>query len=281
MAASKPLVSATTAAPAAVSAPVPVSRKAPGRRNAAQVRAAAAAKQAKFNRAVSQRVQEILPEAITAKVQELMPQLAEQLAAARVAAGTTVQDSTGAVGDKALLEGLAHAMAKASDPGNRRRIVDPAVMRLRAEADDRMRTLLIDFHAQGRTPVYKVVAKTYLANTLIEPQFQDEATKKMIDQEINWPSIPNQALEPINDEAKAVHKEFLRSISAEPRDRSKDIDTFVMSGGRVLRGRAAPPPNELSEAAAFDPRRAGPSGKPVPRTLAILGSIAEPAVLNQ
>ncbi len=250
-----------------------------GRKTKEQVAQDREAREAAFNQAVATKLAEILPDAISTKIQELLPQLGEQLAAARELAGTAGRSSD-REGDKALLEGLAHAMAKAADPGNKRRIVSPEVMKQREEATQRMNALLIDFHAQARMPVYRVLNKVFLAETLVDPQYQDPQSKEMKDQEINWNKVPNQALEPQNDEAKAVFKEFLISIGSQPRDITKDPAPWVMSAGQLLRGKPGAQRAAVGEGGSEDPRRIDAFGKPIRKTVRVLGSVADPAVVG-
>lgn len=225
-------------------------------------------------------------DAVTAKVAELLPNLMAQLEHARVEAGSTLNPLNPAAvvekrEDRALLEGLAHAMAKASDPGNKRRIVSPEVMKQRDEAAERMRALLIEYRAKGVMPVYRVLAKVFLAETLVDPQYQDPGTKEMKDQEINWNKVPNQAMDPLNDEAKEIFKQFLLSISSVPRDITKDPAPWVMTAGQLLRGKPgtmrAP---TVGQGDSFDPRRIDAAGKPTRKTINILGTTAEPAVVG-
>lgn len=224
-------------------------------------------------------------DAVTAKVAELLPNLMAQLEHARVEAGSTLNPLNPAAvvekrEDRALLEGLAHAMAKASDPGNKRRIVSPEVMKQREEAAERMRALLIEYRAQGRMPAYRVLGKLFLAETLIDPQYRGD-NGEMKDQEINWNKVPNQAMDPINDEAKEIFKQFLLSISSVPRDITKDPAPWVMTAGQLLRGKPgtmrAP---TVGQGDSFDPRRIDSAGKPTRKTINILGTTAEPAVVG-
>lgn len=233
-------------------------------------------------------------------VQDMMPALVAELLKARVDTGTSAPTSAeGRTADKALLEGLAHAMAKASDPGNRRRIVAPEIMQERAEANTAMRRAIMEHHAKGEMPVYVVVRPTFLNEMMIQPQFFNPLTKVMEDQEIDWPGIPNQAMVPKNDFAREIHTLYLKSIGAraghfmmgfkkvgddiEPSDVPlENLDApIVLTGKEIRRGhRGAPLGSEvaISDALLADPRRGNPASKP--KTQHVLGTTAQPAVIS-
>ena len=230
--------------------------------------------------------QTALDDAVTAKFAELMPQIAAELTKARDAAGTSIDMAPSPVnnelraGDRALVEGLAMAMQRVADPGNKRRVINPEIMKQREEAVERMRALLIEFHATNRVPVYRVLNKVFLAETLIDPQFQDPKTKEMVDMEISWGQVPNQALQPVNDEAKAIHKEFLLSIGEVALDPSRLSAPWVMSAGVVLRGKNGMERQQVGAPSNADPRRMNVNGKAIRKTVNILGTSAEPAVMS-
>ncbi len=126
-------------------------------------------------------------------------------------------------------------------------------------------------------PVWRVIDKTFLAEILIDPQYQDPKTKAMVDQEINWAGVPNQSLLPLTDSAKEVHREYLLSISRKPIDESKLAAPWVMSAGKILRGRSGIERAGEQPAMGIDPRRMGPAQQ---KTKAVLGSTAAPAVMG-
>lgn len=232
-----------------------------------------------INREVETRLAALLPDMVAKATGIAFGQLTEKLNTARAGLGPDAAP-VAAAADQALLEGLAHAMAKASDPGNKRRIVPPEVMKERAQARERMMALIINNHAKGVVPIYKVVGKTFLSEILIDPQYLDGPTKKMVDQQINWSGQPNQAMVPVDDAAKAVHREYLLSISKKPIDETKLPKPWVMTAGQIMQGasgaeRAAASPSPMG----VDPRRLGHSAKE--QTLHILGTTAQPAVVSR
>lgn len=263
------------------------------RKSNAQIEAEALAKAEEINREAEKRMQAMLP--------ALMAGLVAELGKARADLGPAAAPATGesAVTTKSVLEGLAHAMAKASDPANRRRILPPEVMEERALAREEMKRSILQYHAKGEVPVYRVLRATFLNETLIHPQFFNPQTKAMDDQEIDWPGVPNQAMEPVNDFAKVVHSHYLKSIGARPghvlmgfklegdniADRMvplSDLEApIVLTGKEIRRGHAgAPRGSEVSISDSFsaDPRRGNPASRP--RTEHVLGTTAVPAVVS-
>lgn len=198
-----------------------------------------------------------------------------QLAAIRSGAETPAQSTP--AGDKSFASNLALAIAQLSDPTNKRRVVAPEVMKAREEARERMTQLLAEAFATGQIPVYIARQKMYLKEVKVEPQYQDPATKRMVDQEINWHGIPNEAMIPMNETAKAIHKEFLLSIGSAGLSQAK-IAPWVLCNGEILRGHNRHT-NEVGNGGGDDPRRAGgmdPRGTKTD-TIRVLGTAAAPA----
>jgi hypothetical protein len=260
------------------------------RKSNAQIEAEALERVEEINREAEKRMQAMLPGLMAGFLAELTKHRADLGGgAAPVSAG----------GDKALLEGLAHAMAKASDPGNRRRIVAPEIMQERAAARQAMKDAILRLHAAGDVPVYTVVRVTFLNETLIHPQFFDLKSKAMKDQEINWPGVPNQSMVPANTAASEIHGHYLRSIGAraghylmgfkkvggeieQNEVPLHDLDApVVLTGKEIRRGHPGAPVGmemSISDALSPDPRRGNPASKP--RTQAVLGTTAQPAVVS-
>lgn len=250
-------------------------------------------KQEEINREAEKRLAAMLP--------NLMAGLIAELGKAREAAGPIAAPATpeGAVTTKAVLEGLAHAMAKASDPANKRRILAPEVVEERALAFQEMKRAILQNHATGEVPVYRVVRATFLNETLVQPQFMNSITKAMEDQEIDWPGIPNQAMDPISESAKVVHAHYLKWIGAraghvymgfklgDDREIEPNAVPFdalpapmVLTGKEIRRGHAGAPAGAqtVHDAMVADPRRGNPAAKP--RVERVLGTTAPPAVIG-
>lgn len=117
------------------------------------------------------------------------------------------------VSDQSDIERLARAIAmntaELADQGTNRKRVAPEVLEARAQSTKRMHALLEE--AQKLTgadrPKYRVRAKCYLGDRLIEP-WQRRARGEVIPTHIYFMSTPNLAMEPINDVAKAIYAAY-------------------------------------------------------------------------
>ncbi len=263
------------------------------RKSNAAIAAAEAAKLEEINRKAEERLQAMLPAIVAGLVGELGKVRADL---GPNAAPVTAESQ---ITTKSVLEGLAHAMAKAADPANKRRILAPEIVEERALAREEMKRAILQFHAKGDVPIYQVVRTTFLNQTLIQPQFQNPVTKAMDDQEIDWPGVPNQALLPVSDSAKEIHAHYLKSIGAraghvlmgfqkvdgEIEQRAvplSDLEApIVLSGKEIRRGHAGAPRGaemSISDSLSADPRRGNPAARP--KTQNILGTTAAPAVVS-
>lgn len=175
-------------------------------------------------------------DAVAAETAKIMASVNEQiaplLAKLQAASGATPSGD-----DKSWVQNLAMALSELSDQGQHRRRVAPEVMAARAAARDRMAQLIVKARVDKTPAIYIVRAKTHLANRLLEPMYiaRDHS---LHDNEIEWDSVPNEALEPVNDVAKAIFQAFKDSIGAAewqaPEDRYG-----VTRGGLVVKGAAA------------------------------------------
>ena len=118
----------------------------------------------------------------------------------------------------ALLEAfsrmIAMSNAEIADQGTMRKRVSPAVL----EAQRKSRELLLELveMAQGLTgkdrPLYRLRAKAYLGDRLIEP-FQRGHRGEVTPTHIYFTSIPNLAMEPLNDVAKEIYAAFAGTMA--------------------------------------------------------------------
>jgi hypothetical protein len=218
--------------------------------------------------------------------------------------------------DKRFAETLAMAFAQLNEQGNGRKYVDPQILRERGEARERMKVLVVqarkDHQAAinelvNRTgkqatqaelrkidatymPSYRVVAKTLLNNQVVEPMWVD-ASHTAQPTEIDWPGVPNEAMLPLNDVAKAIHAEFLGSIGSRPEsilgavpDATMDLEYGVTAGGLVVTAGAIPRQNRRpsegrvlkeDDGEGLSLHHKDQPGRAVP--LHVLGTIAAPA----
>ena len=151
--------------------------------------------------------------AVQAEVQALLPKLAAEIAAARSAAGTKEEAGDP---DKNWMRELAMAMAEISDQGTNRKRVAPEILAKRVAARDKMMKLLIETRAQKLKPDYRLVALVQLNDPktgprLIQP-FRLDKDKRPVPVEIIWYGVPNEAMKPLNEPAKAIYRAFMESI---------------------------------------------------------------------
>lgn len=225
-------------------------------------------------------------EAVKAAVDAALPGIIAQLATARDAAGTTQEP-----GDPAFAKALALEIAKISGQGSGRRYVDPVVLEGREQAMARLKALLIDLHARGVVPAYRLVSKTQLpmgtlGPVVIEPLYRDR-NKVTRDTEIDWRGMPNLAMQPINEAAERVMAEFRAAVGAELPPGEEDLGPLALSPtGVVMRGDAArmlmrndPAAREASDpqlAAAAEAATIRRGDDPVKRKVRVLGTLMQP-----
>jgi hypothetical protein len=140
--------------------------------------------------------------------------------------------------DKNWVSSLAMEISQLTDQGTGRRRVPPDVLKARADARDRMVKAILKARAEGEVPVYRVIAKTQLDNMLVDP-FWVARDHSVQPTEIDWPGIPNEAMQPINEPAKAIFKAFKDSIGTADYKRPEEA-LGVTLGGVVVHGRAVP-----------------------------------------
>lgn len=170
--------------------------------------------------------------AVDAAVGKAAEQIVAKLAGARQQAGTAAGGD-----DKAFVNSLAMAIAGLTHQGTGRgRPVAPDILAARDAARDRMMALIVQARADGDVPTYTLKNKTHLGEVLIDPVYvgPDHRIKQV---EIDWDGIPNEAMIPHNDIAKAIHAEYRGWIGTQtgtPRDDLRDLS--VTHGGLTIRG---------------------------------------------
>lgn len=241
------------------------------RKSKAQIEAEFREKQAEINTRAEERATELFT--------GFMAKFMEQMGGARLTAGVAAAPADGE-SDRKLAASLAHAMIEASaTPAKRAALITPEQRAEREIARKEMIDLIIANNAKGIVPVYRVTQKTFLAETLVDPQFRDPQTKQMVNQEINWRGIPNQAMAPVDEHAKVVHEAYLRSIGRNAGINQNTPSQWVTSGKELLRAGPVPASSPIpGQAPGGDPRRLGAMQGAT--TIRLLGSTAEPAVVT-
>lgn len=212
--------------------------------------------------------------AVNEAVARAIPGIVAQLSKAR---GTADRD------DSTFAEGLAMAIAQLTDQGTGRKRVAPEIVEARAKARERMTGLIVEARAAGEIPSYQLRNKVYLDEVLVDPLYVDPATKNQKPTEIDWPGVPNEAMIPINDTAKEIHKAFIESIgSIAPEHQVAGKPFAVTAGGLVVKGGSS----ALRQVTAFREHENVASeglrirGREAPgkhKEIRVLGTVHEPA----
>lgn len=158
-------------------------------------------------------------------------------------------------GDGNWMKQLALGIAELTDQGTSRKRVAPEILAKRDEARKAMIALLVEAHDNGEKPEYRLVNETYLNEQLLKPFYADKA-KVVHPTEIIWTGVPNECMRPINDVAKGIFEQFVKSIGG-----SASVDLkgpaqpfWVTRGGLVVKGQAG----------AAQRREVGTPGAPLP-----------------
>lgn len=176
-------------------------------------------------------------EAVQAALSQALTALAPTLEAARTQA-VTGNDQ----GD--MMERLAMSIAELTTQGTGRVKVSPEVLQKREQARKHMMNLIIEARAEKKVPTYHLRNKIFLNNQIIEPFWVHPASKSVENTELDFWGIPNDAMVPVNDVAKAIfaaYRDSLGSVHGVPgvANQLPNRDEFgVTAGGLVVRNSA-------------------------------------------
>ena len=145
-------------------------------------------------------------EAVLAK--RVAEEVAKQVALIKESLATA-----GATGDAPWMQALALQIATLADQGTGRKRISPEEMTKREKARERMTQLIIDARVAKKIPTYKLRSTVYLGERKIQPIWIDHEHHQQ-PTEIGWYDVPNEAMEPLNDEAKGIYTAFAESIGA-------------------------------------------------------------------
>jgi len=134
-------------------------------------------------------------------------------------------------------EKLAMAINSVNDQGKSQKPVAPEELARRNKARVAMEELIERTYERGVQPMYKLTAKVYLGEQLIQPVEIDQGTKRAIPQQIGWFGVPNQHMDPLNEEAENIMALFLQSIGGK---KLKAAAIRVTPGGLVVRSGGMP-----------------------------------------
>lgn len=232
-----------------------------------------------------QKVEEATQAAIAAALPQIVAELAKAKGSIPVSAG-----------EQTWAEGLAMAIAQLTDQGTGRKRVSPEVVKAREEARKEMVRLIVEAKtfrdkalsegkadiARSFLPLYQLRNKVYLDEILIDPVYMDAATKSPRPTEIGWPSVPSEAMIPVNDVAKGIFEAFSTSIGST--EWQKKPDSFgITPGGLVVKNGAVQPKRALPSAdghvqtEGLQIHKGGRGGNENFKEIAVLGTVHQPA----
>lgn len=179
--------------------------------------------------------------AVESSQASIVKQITEQLASARGIAPAEVSTA----GDQSMIQALTASIMAMVNQGKPDKPLSPEEVQRRADGRSRLIELLViaqttDYDAPDapEAPNYRVVSKAYLTDFVVEPFEVDQNTKAMVPKTIHWTGEPNEALEPINDAAKAIHSAYMAFIggATEFGGEADTRNVGVTPGGIVVRG---------------------------------------------
>lgn len=134
-------------------------------------------------------------------------------------------------GDTTWMKGLAEAFADVTDRQQGRPRVSPEEQSRRNTAHERMVALIDKTVERGVQPTYTTTNVVYLGEQIIRPIYIDRSTKLPAPMEIGWWAIPNEFMQPTNEQAREIHALFLESIGGA----KKHARLRVTAGGLTVR----------------------------------------------
>jgi hypothetical protein len=151
-----------------------------------------------------------------------------------------------------MMNNLAMALQEINGQGSNKQVVDPAVMRQRAESWNRCVQLILasqeraekliargdERAARDARPRYRVLHPCYLGDRIIQP-YRVGRKQEAIPQEITYSHPPNMSLLPLNDVAKEIFAEFRASIGNMVKVASAtDQLASITAGGLIVYGKS-------------------------------------------
>lgn len=222
--------------------------------------------------------------AVAEAVRAAAPIIAEQVRAdlsAKVTQG----------GDKSLMQELAMHIAELNDQDRPTKRIAPEVLAERAAAHRRAVGFILKAKEGGEKPTYRLTGKVVFNERLIEP-FTKGPNGKAIRTEIMWTGMPNHNMVPLNEPAKAIHREFLASVGTpEIIPMADNRQAWMTHNGLIVRG---DPPKRMvggnivadglvfqDDVTVVQEAKTGPFPfDPTAEEVHVLGTIAAPAQQN-
>jgi hypothetical protein len=167
-------------------------------------------------------------------------------------------------------EQLSMAIANLTDQRDGSRFVAPEVIRFRKQAREKMVDLIIDARTawseaklrgdrhgmEANSPSYRLVGKVFLDETLVDPMYIEDGTHKALPTTIDWPSVPSDAMVPLNAVAEGIFSAFKDSVgNVSEKDKVQERPMHITRGGLVVKG---PPPRGIRQTGIPDQSGAPP-----------------------
>lgn len=174
-------------------------------------------------------VERLVAERVEAARIGMADEVARQLAAFKESFTPTGLSS---LNDKGAMEALAMAISGVTDQEIGRRRIPPEELAKRLRAREAMETLISATIERGTQPVYTLRQVCYLGEQIIQPYWVDRATRTTKATEIGWWGVPNEFMDPVNDQGMAIHALFLESIGGM---KKRGANLRVTPGGLTVR----------------------------------------------
>lgn len=229
---------------------------------------------------------EAFQEAVASAVAAQLDAFKKDLLAAAATPGTVSEGAKAVDILDAVLTKLTVNLQATNQQGQFNKPLTPEEVVRREKAANQMIDLIMASRdpsvAQDEKPTYRLTSKVYLNERLIEPMRQDPNVKgKAIANEIMWTGIPNDAMVPLNDRAKAIFGAWRESTGG-PTQLVPTADKrplFMTAAGLVVRGE---PPKRQHVAAevSFQDDLGFSNADPNAPEVAVLGTVAQKAITN-
>lgn len=181
-----------------------------------------------------------------------------------------------------ILEKLSVNLQALNNQGQRNKPLAPAEIQKRDAAQERLVDLLATSRGlpQAEWPKYQLTAKVYISERLIEPFYKRDSKGPAIRTEIAYTGVPNDAMVPIDDDAKAIFNAWRETTGGQtilvPTADNRPL--HVTAAGLVVRG--DPPKRSTMAPAATESEDVLVSNDHTQPEVAVIGTIAKKARTN-
>lgn len=181
-----------------------------------------------------------------------------------------------------ILEKLSVNLQALNNQGQRNKPLSPAEIAKREAAQNRLVDLLAAAREkpQAEWPKYQLTSKVYLMERFIEPFYKRDSKGPATRTEIAWTGVPNDAMVPVTDDAKAIFNAWRETTGGQtvliPTADNRPL--YVTAAGLVVKG--DPPKRQTVAAEPASPDSVAVANDPNQPEVAVLGTIAKKARTN-